>query len=153
VAAPFSIVSGSSYALGAGASQTVTVRFSPTAAQSYTQNVTFTGGAGAPRTMTGTGIVTVPATPTNPNPGSLSSPGPTIPSNTVTLSWNASTGATYYGLGVRDIASGVLVVSTNVKGISYVASLSAGKQYRWNVAACNNAGCSSYTTVLYFRTQ
>jgi hypothetical protein len=55
VASPFSIVSGGSYSLAAGASQTVTVKFAPTAAQSYSQNVSFTGGAGATRTVTGTG--------------------------------------------------------------------------------------------------
>jgi len=70
----------------------------------------------------------------------------------VTLSWGASSGATYYDLGVRDIATGALVVNTTVTGTSYTASLSAGKQYRWNVAACNSAGCSTYTTPLYFRT-
>jgi hypothetical protein len=30
--------------------------------------------------------------------------------------------------------------------------LAAGGQYRWNVAACNASGCSSYTTPLYFQT-
>lgn len=95
---------------------------------------------------------TPPPTPTNPSPGSTSSPGPTLSSNTATLSWNASSGATYYGLGVRDLATNVLVVDTNVNGTSYTANLSAGKQYRWNVNACNSAGCSSYTTPLYFQT-
>src|SRR5581483_10897815 len=65
------------------------------------------------------GGVTVPATPTNPQPGSLSSPGPVLASSTVTLSWNASSGATSYGVGVRNIASGVLVVSTDVTTTSY----------------------------------
>jgi hypothetical protein len=55
VSAPFSVVSGGTYNLSAGASQTVTVSFSPTAAQSYTENVTFTGGTGVTRTVTGTG--------------------------------------------------------------------------------------------------
>lgn len=93
----------------------------------------------------------VPATPTNPSPGSTTSPGPTTASTTVTLSWSASSGATYYGLAVRDMATGTLVVDTNVSATSYTATLSAGKQYRWNVSACNSAGCSSYTTALYFQ--
>jgi RHS repeat-associated protein len=96
--------------------------------------------------------VSVPGTPTNTSPGTTSSPGPTMSGNSVTLSWNASGGATYYGLGVRDLATNVLVVDTNVSGTSYNANLSAGKQYRWNVNACNSAGCSSYTTPLYFQT-
>ena len=53
--APFSIVSGGSYSLGAGASQTVTVRFSPTSAGVSMGNVTFTGAGGATATLTGTG--------------------------------------------------------------------------------------------------
>lgn len=73
-------------------------------------------------------------------------------STPVTLSWGASSGATYYSLGVRDVASGALVVDTNVSGTSYSANLTAGKQYRWNVAACNSTGCSAYTTVVYFQT-
>jgi len=94
----------------------------------------------------------VPPTPTNPSPGSTSSPGPVLASTTVTFSWTASSGATYYDLGVRDVASGTLVVNVQPTGTSYTATLSPGKQYRWNVAACNTAGCSSFTTVLYFQT-
>jgi len=96
--------------------------------------------------------VTIPVTPTNTSPGNTSSPGPVTSSSTVSLSWSAVSGATSYGVGVRDIASGVLVVSTSVSGSSYSASLDTGRQYRWNVAACNSAGCSSYTTPLYFQT-
>lgn len=55
VSAAFSIVSGGSYNLSANQPQIVTVRFSPTAAQSYTGTVLFTGGGGATRTVTGTG--------------------------------------------------------------------------------------------------
>src|ERR1700694_5211386 len=94
----------------------------------------------------------VPATPSNPSPGSTSSPGPTLSTSTVALSWSAAGGATTYGLGVRDIATGVLVVDTNVSGTSFTANLTAGKQYRWNVNACNTSGCSSFTTVLFFQT-
>jgi hypothetical protein len=64
-----------------------------------------------------------------------------------------SSGATRYDLGVTDIAAGVLVVdNTNVTGTSLTVTLSAGKQYRWNLRACNSAGCSSFTTLRYFRT-
>lgn len=52
--APFSIVSGGSYSLGAGASQVVTVRYAPTAAGSASQTVTFTGGGGASASVSGT---------------------------------------------------------------------------------------------------
>jgi hypothetical protein len=95
---------------------------------------------------------TVPATPTSPSPGTTSSPGPTASSTTVALSWSSVGGATYYDFGVRDMATNQLVVSQTSTGTSYSAALSAGKQYRWNVAACNSAGCSNYTTLLYFQT-
>jgi len=93
-----------------------------------------------------------PTTPSNPNPGSTSSPGPTTAVSSVVLSWSASSGTTLYGLGVRDMVSNTLVVDTTLSGTSFTANLSPGKQYRWNVNACNGTGCSSYTTPLYFQT-
>src|SRR5205823_12569667 len=45
--APYSIVSGGNYSLPAGQSQAVTVRFSPWAVGTNSQNVIFTGGGGA----------------------------------------------------------------------------------------------------------
>src|SRR5687768_15478230 len=62
-----------------------------------------------------------PATPGNPSPGSTSSPGPVTSSSSVTLSWNGSSGATTYGVGVRDMGTNVLVVDTNASGTSYTA--------------------------------
>src|SRR5665213_38503 len=55
-AAPFSIVSGGSYNLAAGQSQTITVSYSPTAAGTNSQVVTFNGGAGASSALTGTAV-------------------------------------------------------------------------------------------------
>jgi len=54
---PFAIVSGGSYSLGAGGSQTVTVRFSPSSAGSFNKNVTFTGGGGAIVPLSGVGLL------------------------------------------------------------------------------------------------
>jgi len=54
---PFSVISGASYSLGAGASQTATVRFSPTSEATFGVNVTFTGGGGATPSVTGTGVL------------------------------------------------------------------------------------------------
>jgi len=88
---PFSIVSGSSYNLNAGESQVVTVRFSPTAAQTYNDTVTFTGGGGATRQVTGTGYETVTPTHTptatyTPTPTATPTPTPTAtPTPTGTL--------------------------------------------------------------------
>jgi len=54
--APFSIVSGGSFSLGAGASQTVVVRFSPTSVTTFSGNVSFTSNGGdISRAVTGTG--------------------------------------------------------------------------------------------------
>ena len=94
----------------------------------------------------------IPATPTNPTPGNTTSPGPVQPSSTVTLSWNASSGATYYNVGVRDMGSGLIVASGYPTTTSFTATLDAGKTYRWNVAAGNSSGESSFTTPLYFQT-
>src|SRR3989442_53501 len=61
--APFSIVSGGSYNLAAGASQTVTARFQPTAVAIVTGNVKFTYGDGSvfvSRGLMGTGTNSVP---------------------------------------------------------------------------------------------
>ena len=55
-------------------------------------------------------------------------------------------------MGIRDLAAGTLVVDTQTSGTSYTASLSAGKTYRWNVAAGNASGLSAYTVPLYFQT-
>ena len=95
---------------------------------------------------------TAPAVPTGTAPGSITSPGPTTSSTTVALSWSAVSGATSYSLGVRDVATGALVVDTTVSGTAHTASLNAGRQYRWDVRACNSAGCSAFSTDLYFQT-
>jgi hypothetical protein len=54
---PFSIVSGGSYSLSAGQSQTVTVRLAPTSAGTFLGNVSFTGGGGASRAVNGAGVI------------------------------------------------------------------------------------------------
>ena len=60
VPSPFSIVSGGTYSLGASASQTVTVRYSPAATGTDNQSVTFTGAAGATRSVSGSAYVPAP---------------------------------------------------------------------------------------------
>ena len=99
-------------------------------------------------------VAAIPPTPTNPIPGTASSPGSTTSSTSVTLSWNTSSGAAYYGFAVRDMTTNALVVDTTSTSAGYTASnLTAGRNYRWNVAAFNSAGVNStYTTPLYFTT-
>jgi|GEM_PF-4844731 len=63
VSAPYFIVSGGTYNLGEGASQIVTVRYSPTAAGTHNRDVTFTGGGGATRPVSGRADAWVPFVP------------------------------------------------------------------------------------------
>ena len=55
VSAPFSVIAGGTYSLGANQSQTVTVRFSPTAVGSASRSVSFAGGGGATASVSGLG--------------------------------------------------------------------------------------------------
>ena len=94
----------------------------------------------------------IPAMPSAIGPGNVTSPGPLLGGTSVALSWSAVSGATSYSYGVRDMTSNTLVVDSTTAGTSIGVNLTAGRTYRWNVAACNSAGCSSFTTPLYFRT-
>jgi hypothetical protein len=60
-AGPFSIAAGATYSIAAGATHTVTVRFAPTATGPVSATVTFTGGGGATRPVSGTGVAAVVA--------------------------------------------------------------------------------------------
>ena len=78
VPAPFSIVSGGTYNLGQSESQQVVVRYHPTAAGSHSAAVTFTGGAGATRPVSGFSPKSVPTdTPVPTTPPSNPTPTPT----------------------------------------------------------------------------
>ncbi|MHB8389261.1 MAG: BACON domain-containing protein [Acidobacteriaceae bacterium] len=126
-----------------------------------TWTVTLMDSAGATATKTFT-VNYAPATtapppttlavPTNQSPGSPISPGLTLGSSTVTVIWDASSGATFYVGGITDIATGSDVVTIDTSGTSTTATLSPGKQYRWYVYACNSSGCSSSSTLYYFQT-
>ncbi len=69
--APFAIVSGGSYSLAAGQSQTVTVRFNSASAGIFEGNVSFSGGAGASAMLSGIGTAVSSITP---NPIDLAAP-------------------------------------------------------------------------------
>ncbi|MCB2086416.1 MAG: peptidoglycan DD-metalloendopeptidase family protein [Sphingomonadaceae bacterium] len=92
----------------------------------------------------------VPAVPRDISPGRSSSPGETVSGSRVRLRWSAVAGATEYDLGVRDMTTNRLVVDQKTSSNSLRASLSEGRTYRWNVRACNSAGCSQFTPVAYF---
>ncbi len=88
--------------------------------------------------------------PTGLYPGSYSSPGTQIARSVVTLQWNSVTGASEYDLGVRDMASGHLVIDRRLPTNSLELPLAPDRTYRWNVSACNTLGCSSFAAPLYF---
>ena len=63
VAAPFSLVSGGSFTIAAGASQTVTIRFQPTTPGTFASNVVFTVGPDTvSRSVSGTGTASATVT-------------------------------------------------------------------------------------------
>jgi hypothetical protein len=61
VSAPFSIVAGGTYSLGAGLSQPVSIRYSPSATGTQSQIVAFAGASGASATVSGSGVTNVSA--------------------------------------------------------------------------------------------
>ena len=104
-----------------------------------------------------------PGNPLNPAPGTQTSPGVLLASNTVTLRWLGVPEASFYDLGVFDTVTGAAVTNTfvylagyatndsMVTNWSFTVTLTPGREYRWNVAACNPVGSSAYTPVLFFR--
>ena len=113
IGAPYSIVSGGSFSLGAGASQTVTVRFRPTSSGTFASNVNFaaggdttsrsvtgsgTGGTTATLSLakTGAGSGTVTSAPAGINCGAACALSVASGTN-VTLTATAATGSTFAG--------------------------------------------------------
>ena len=97
----------------------------------------------------------VPGTPVPISPGSSSSPGPTLTTLSPTFSWSAVTGATGYGVYVKDVASGVLVYNNDSVGnittlVLPSGTLVAGESYVWNMRASNTAGFGAYSAQYYF---
>lgn len=107
-----------------------------------------------PRSMptpTPTPVASKPAVPRSLSPGSSSSPGPVVTGGRVTISWGAVPGATEYDFGIRDMTTNALIVDSQTARLNYTTTIERGKTYRWNVRACNKAGCSSFTSPLFFQ--
>jgi len=105
VGAPFSIVSGGSFSLQPGDSQTVTVRFRPTAVGSFAGNVNFVAGSDSvSRGVSGSataGGTSPPPSPTDP-PAASGSPSVTqlvadAGGVTFAIAWAPAGGAASYG--------------------------------------------------------
>jgi len=121
VASPFSIVSGSSYSLGAGQTQAVVVVFSPVVASNYNQSVSFSGGNGTTTTVTGSATnVPVPTPIIQVSPASIGY-GTILAGTSVTNSFTVKNMGTGTLSGSASVASPFSIVS----GSSY--SLGAGQ--------------------------
>ena len=103
-----------------------------------------------------------PPPPAPVAPGSAGPPGPSLITTTPTFSWQASGGATNYGVYIsRHIGGGVysLVFDSEVHfgPISTTTVtippgfLASGEEYRWNMRAQNAVGWSEYSGRLYFQ--
>ncbi len=106
----------------------------------------------------GGGCAIASVTPTINSPGSSSSPGQNIGiTTTPTLSWNAVSGATDYGVYIRDMYTNSLILNDDCasSGTSYIVPsgiLYNGGQFRWNVQANVSCGscASNFASPLYF---
>lgn len=102
-------------------------------------------------------LTPAPPVPVQISPGTASSPGPTLATPTPTLTWNATSGATGYGVYVYDFAGHAYVYSNDSVGNVTSFALPAGtlapsRSYAWQMRASNAGGFSAYSSFLYFQT-
>ncbi len=102
---------------------------------------------------------TLPPPPPAPTAPTLKSPasGSTVPTLTPRLEWNASSGATNYGLQVATTSSftTLLVNETGITNLYYDIApgiLNWNTYYYWRVNARNSYGTSSWSSYRYFKT-
>ena len=100
------------------------------------------------------------STPVLNSPGTSTNPGQTISTLTPKLDWDDVSGASSYGVYIRDVSTNGLVYDNNCAAtISQftvpTGTLANNKTYKWNVQAnanCNNNCVSKYPAALYFTT-
>ena len=140
--APFSVFSGGSYSLSMGQSQRVTVRFSPISPVTSIGNVTFSGGGGTTKAVTGIGISVSVLAPS----GLTATP---VSTTQVNLAWqDNSNNETEFRIERKTGAGGtfapIATVGTNTTGYSNTG-LTPNTIYVYRVRACNTPGCSDYS--------
>ena len=158
VSAPFSILSGGSYNLGAGQSQAVVVVFSPSVASNYNQSVTFSGGSGTNVTVSGSATNAPPVLPTvsaisvKATDVDLSLPGLQIyAGTTVQFSANATNAQTWqWSYAVN---GGTPVVYTNstspITNLSYYFDTNTiSNSYVWTLVVSNGQAWAKSQTNL-----
>ena len=155
VGAPFSILLGGNYSLGANQSQTVKVVFSPGAASNYTQSVTFTGGSGTNVTVTGTATNApvlpplIQVTPGNIAYGTILSG--TSATNSITVQ-NVGTGtlsgtASVAGAPFRIVSGGNYILGANQSQTVMVAfSPTVASNYSQSVTFTGGGGTNTTVT-------
>ena len=162
--APFSIVSGAAYALGAGQTQTVAVRFRPTATGTFASNVGFTGGGGASQPVSGVGasattttttsITTSTSTSTSTTTSTTAPPGGACGApTTIPAQGGVVTGATS-GTGTLNGSCGgtstaperVFRWTPAVSGVATIATCGAGTTFD-TVLYVRNGSCTTGTPV------
>lgn len=147
VAAPFSIVSGGAYSLGANQSQTVLVSYTPIG--NDTATVTFTGGGGATATVSGQYVVSRPTAPNISNVGVSS-----VSSNAALIFWTtdqSSSSTIQYGLttGYGSFISGANSVTNHQVALS---GLTAATLYHYVVESSNQSALVSTSVDMTFQT-
>jgi pimeloyl-ACP methyl ester carboxylesterase len=101
---------------------------------------------------------TIPAVPGGITPLNATFPGGLAPSTGHAVSWGAVSNANQYSVAwtERDAnnvqVGGVNEQFVNAPTTSYTIPVSAGKKYRFDVGACNTAGCSARSSNSYFYT-
>jgi len=99
--------------------------------------------------------VVTPAAPNLIWPGSNSSPGSIVTNVTLTLTWYPATGATNYGLYVKDQTTGSYSIDKdtigNLTSMTFPSgTLTPGHNFSWNMRASDSAGFSGYTTPAFY---
>jgi GH25 family lysozyme M1 (1,4-beta-N-acetylmuramidase) len=69
-----------------------------------------------------------------------------VTGTSVTLSWNAVSGAGAYSVGLRDLTTNALFNISLITGTSTTQSVIQGRSYRWDVASCTSSGGGDNTT-------
>jgi hypothetical protein len=148
VSAPFSIIGTATYSLGSNQTQAITVRFSPSGTGTYSNRVTFTGGAGISNLVTATAFAPSPViqvTPSSLNLGSIQSGTTTDGVFTVrntgggTLSGGASVSAPFSIIGTATYSLG----SNQTQAITVRFSPSGAGTYSNRVTFTGGAGTSN----------